>query len=233
MKTRKGNHVHSKLTKIAVKLSRETKGTSSSGDCGCDEVVKVSKGWVLELQSAEANVVKSLVIKSETLVSILYKLMNGKSSIVRLHNGVRYLGRRNDRVSTHDTIGVVFTDLGNKKSSHTRSGSSSHGVSQLKSLKHITSFGLLANYVHDLINELSSLGVMSLCPVITSSALSVYEVIGSEKLSVFTSADRVHGSWLKIGKNCTRNITSSLSLVEVYVDTLELKRIVSLVCSRR
>jgi len=231
MKTREWNHVHCELTKIAVKLSRETEGASGSGDGTGNEVVKIIVGRVLQLQSTEANIVKSLVIKSETLVSVFYQLMDGKGSVIRLNNGVRNLRRRNDRVCAHDTIGVLLTDLGNKKSSHTGSSSSSHGMSYLESLKHVTSLSLLTYNIHDVIYKLGTLGVMSLSPVISCSTLSVYEVIGAEKLSVRRSADGIHGSWLKIGKNGTWNVTSSLSLVEVNIDALKLDGVISSVGS--
>jgi hypothetical protein len=231
VKTWERNHVHCKLTKITIQLSRETKGTGSSGNCVRDKVIKVIVRGIWKLQSTEADIVKSLVIKCETLISILNKLMNGKSCVIRFNDGIGNFGGRNDRVSTHDTIGIFLTDLGYKKSSHTSSSSSSHGVSDLESLKHITSFRLLTDDIHNLVDELSSFGVMSLGPVISCSTLSVYEVIGSEKLSEVTTADSIHGTGFEISKDRTWNVTSCLSLVEVYVNTFELKMVVTYVCS--
>ena len=42
--------------------------------CGCGE-----------LKRSEANIVKGLVIDTESLVRVLYKLVNGKRGIIRLH----------------------------------------------------------------------------------------------------------------------------------------------------
>mmetsp|Transcript_33930 Transcript_33930/g.39898 ORF Transcript_33930/g.39898 Transcript_33930/m.39898 type:complete len:209 (-) Transcript_33930:614-1240(-) len=76
MKTWEWNHVHSQLTKIAIQLSRESKGASGTTDSSRDQMVKITVGRGGELQGAEADIVKSFVIKSETLISILYKLMH-------------------------------------------------------------------------------------------------------------------------------------------------------------
>merc|ERR1719223_2657277 len=189
------------------------------------------RGCGCELECTEADVVKGFVIKGETLVGVLNELVDGESSIVWLDDCVRYLGGRNDGVGAHNAIGVIFADLGYEKGSHTGSGTSSHGVGNLESLKHVTSLGFLADDVHDAIDELSSLGVVTLGPVISSSALSVYKVIGAEDLSVLSAADGVHGTWLKIGEDGTGNITSSHSFVEVHIDALELGGVVSNISS--
>jgi hypothetical protein len=231
VKTREWNHVHGKLTKIAIQLTGETKGACGSGDGLGDEVVQVFVGWVVKLECTEADIVKGFVIKGEALVGVLNKLVDGEGGVVRLNDSVRNLGARNDRVSTHDTIGVILTNLGNQKGSHTGSGTSSHGVSDLKSLKHVTALGFLTDDIHDAINKLGSFGVVALGPVISSSALSVDKVIGAEDLSVKSAADGVHGSWLQIGEDSTGNVTSTHSFVKVHIDALQLDGVVSNVSS--
>lgn len=47
-------------------------------------MVKVAIGWRGELESAEANVIKRFIVNAESLVRILYKLVNRERSIVRL-----------------------------------------------------------------------------------------------------------------------------------------------------
>jgi hypothetical protein len=231
VKTGEWNHVHGKFTKIAIQLTGETKGACGSGDGVSNKVVQVFVGWVAELECTEADIVKGFVIKGETLVGVLNELVDGESGVVRLNDSVRHLGGRNNRVSTHDTIGVILTNLGNQKSSHTGSGTSSHGVGDLESLKHVTSLGFLTDNIHDAIHKLSSFGVVTLGPVISGSTLSVYKVIGTEDLSVKSAANGVHGTWLKISEDGTGNITSTHSFVEVHIDALELNGVVSNVSS--
>ena len=64
---------------------------------------------------------------------------------------------------------------------------------------------------------------MALSPVVTSTRLSENEVVWSEKLTEGAGSDGVHGTGLKIHKDGTRNVSSTSGLVEVNVDSLELK----------
>jgi hypothetical protein len=68
-------------------------------------------------------------------------------------------------------------------------------------------------------------------PVISGSSLSEDEVIRSEELTERSGSDGVHGSWLEIHEDGTRDITTSGGFVEVNVDSLELEIGVSVVGS--
>jgi hypothetical protein len=76
----------------------------------------------------------------------------------------------------------------------------------LESLKAITAFGLTTNDVKDLVNQLSTLGVMALGPIVSSTGLTEDKVIRTEELTERTGADGVHGTGLKIDENSARNI---------------------------
>mmetsp|Transcript_18383 Transcript_18383/g.45606 ORF Transcript_18383/g.45606 Transcript_18383/m.45606 type:complete len:455 (-) Transcript_18383:69-1433(-) len=222
VKTGERNHVNGKLSEIAVKLTGESKRARRSGDGIGDQVVEVTEGGVFKLESAEANVVKSFVIKSVTLVGVLDKLVDRERGIVRLDNGVRDLGGRDDTVGADDTVGVFLLDLGDKKSSHTGTGTSSHGVGDLETLKDVAGFGFLSDTFHDGVNEFSSLGVVTLGPVISGSTLSEDKVIGAEELSERSTANGVHGTGFQIGKDGTRDISPTLAFVEVDTNTIQL-----------
>mmetsp|Transcript_14538 Transcript_14538/g.26319 ORF Transcript_14538/g.26319 Transcript_14538/m.26319 type:complete len:221 (+) Transcript_14538:745-1407(+) len=219
MKTWEGNHVDSKLSEIAIELSRETERTCSSSNGIGNQVVKISIAGVGKLESTEANIIESFVIESKALVRILDKLMNRKSSVVRFNDSIRHLGRGNNTVCTHDTIRVLFTNLGNKQSSHSSSSSSSHGMGNLESLKHIAGFTFLTHDIHNVVNKFCSFRVMTFCPVVSCARLSKDKVIRSKECAIFSSTNRIHGSRFKIGKNGTRNIASCLPFIVVHVDT--------------
>mmetsp|Transcript_25482 Transcript_25482/g.55830 ORF Transcript_25482/g.55830 Transcript_25482/m.55830 type:complete len:403 (+) Transcript_25482:613-1821(+) len=227
VKTRERNHVDGKLSKIAVQLTRESKRAGSSGDGIGDQVIQVAVCGVRKLESAEANVVKCFVIKSVTLVSILDKLVNGKSSIVWLDNSIGNLRGRNDTVCANDTIGVFLFDFGYKKGSHTGSSTTTHRVGDLETLEYFTSFCLLAHAFHDVVYEFGSLCVVTLSPVISSSALSEDEVIGTEERPIGSRTDGVHGTGFQIGEDSSWNISSFLSLVEIDTHSLQLELVVA------
>jgi len=194
-------------------------------------VVQVTVGWGCELKGSKANIIKSLVIKGKALVGVLYKLMDGKSCVIWLDNGIRYLRRRNYGEGRHNSVGVFLTDLGDKKGSHTGSCTTTHGVGHLEALKAVARLSLLTNYVKNRVDKLSSLGVVTLGPVVTSSGLAENEVIRAEKLTERSSTDGVHGTGLKIHKDGTGNISATSGLIEIYRNALQLKVGVTMVSS--
>jgi len=233
VETRERNHVNGKLSEITVQLTRESERASGSSDSVGDQLVEVAVCGVGKLESAEANVVKSLVIKSVTLVGVLNKLVNRERGIVGLDNSIGHLGGGDDTVRADDTIRVLLLDLGDKKSSHTGTGTSSHGVGDLETLEDVASFGLLSDSLHDTVNKFGSLGVVTLGPVVTGSALSENEVVGAEKSSIGSSTNGVHGTRFQISEDSSRDISSFLSFVEVDTNTLQLERVITDVSTGR
>ena len=75
--------------------------------------------------------------------------MDRQSGVVRLNDGVGHLGRGNDGEGRHDTVGILLTDLGDEKGTHTGTGTTTHGVSELKALHAVAALGLLADDVKD------------------------------------------------------------------------------------
>jgi len=71
VKAREGNHVDRKFAKIGVELTRESKAGSDSTHGGRDKVVEVAISRGGELECAEADVIKCLIVDTIGLVSVL------------------------------------------------------------------------------------------------------------------------------------------------------------------
>ena len=69
----------------------------------------------------------------------------------------------------------------------------------------------------------------SFCPVVTSTALPKDEVVGTEKVTKRTRANRIHCSGFKINQDGTGNVLVRTDLVVVNRDTFQLQVIISLV----
>jgi hypothetical protein len=214
VKTREGNHVDSKLAEIRVKLARETKAGGDTRHDGRDQVVQVTVRRVGELESAHADIVQSLVIDAEGLVRVLNQLMNRQSGVVGLDDGIRDLGGGHDGEGSHHAVGELLTDLGDEKSTHTGTGTTTERVSDLEALEAIAALSLTTDDIENLINKLSTLSVMTLGPVVASTGLAEDKVIGTEELSERSSANGIHGTGLEIDKDGTRNILVSGSLAK-------------------
>ena len=127
------------------------------------------------------------------------------------------------RESGHNAIGVLFTDLGDQKSSHTGTGATTKRVAELETLEAIATFGFLSDDIEDGVDKFGTLGVMTLGPVVTGTSLSEDEVVWSEELTEWSSSDGVHGTWLKIHKDSSWDVSTTSGLVIVDVDSLELE----------
>mmetsp|Transcript_18233 Transcript_18233/g.32229 ORF Transcript_18233/g.32229 Transcript_18233/m.32229 type:complete len:542 (+) Transcript_18233:1550-3175(+) len=229
VKTGERNQVHSELAQVRVELTREAQAARAARHSSANQVVKVTIGGGGELEGTEADIVESLVIENHDLICVLHKLVHGEGGVVGLHDGVRHLGRGYDREGKHDTVGVLLADLADKKGSHTGSGTTTERVGDLESLKAVAALCFLADYVEYRVDELSSLSVMSLGPVVTSSGLSKYKVVGAKELSKGSCAYRVHGSGLEIHQDRAGHVASAGCLVKVYVDALQLEVRVAMV----
>mmetsp|Transcript_6673 Transcript_6673/g.12207 ORF Transcript_6673/g.12207 Transcript_6673/m.12207 type:complete len:269 (+) Transcript_6673:1010-1816(+) len=233
MQTREWDKIDSELAQVRVQLTWETQAASDTGHSGGHKMVEVTVSWVSELQGTEADIVQGLVIDDHDLIGVLNELMHGEGGIVRLDDGIRHLWRWEHGESGHHTVWVLLTDLGDQESSHTGTSTTTERVGDLETLEAVTAFSFLADDIKDRVDEFSTFGVVTLGPVVTSTGLTEYKVIWTEDTTIGTSTDGVHGTWFKINKNSTWDVTTTGSLVVVHVDTLELKISLSDVCTSR
>ena len=119
-------------------------------------MVQVSVGGGGELEGAEADVVQGLVINAEGLVGVLDQLVDGEGCVVGLDDGVRDLGRGDNRVGVHDPVWILLPDLGDEEGSHAGPGSTPEGVGHLEPLEAVAGLGLLADHIEDGVNELGT-----------------------------------------------------------------------------
>jgi proteasome assembly chaperone (PAC2) family protein len=96
-------------------------------------------------------------------------------------------------------------------------------VGDLEALEAVAALSLLTDDVEDGVDELSTLGVVALGPVVTGTSLTEDEVVGSEELTEWASTDGVHGAWLQVHEDGTGNVTATGGFVVVDVDSLELE----------
>ena len=93
----------------------------------------------------------------------------------------------------------------------------------MESLEAIATFSFLSDDIEDGVNEFSTFSVVTLGPVVTSTGLTENEVIWSEELSEWASSDGVHGSWLKIHKDGSWDVSATGGFVEIDIDSLKLE----------
>merc|ERR1711907_605349 len=222
VETGEWDQVHAELTEVRVELTREADAAGHAGHASGAKVVQVAIGWGGELEGTEADVVKSLVVHAHTLISVLDKLVDGEGSVVWLDNGVGHLGGWHDGEGKHHTVGVLLANLGDEKGSHTGTGASSKGVAELEALETIAGLGLLTDDIKDGVDELSTLGVVTLGPVVTGSGLAEDEVVGAEELTEWAGTDGVHGTGLQLKVGVTMVCAGWVDAVLVGDDLPEL-----------
>jgi len=227
METWEWHHVDGQFAEIRVKLTRETQAGGNAGHDGGDQVVEVTVRWVVELEGSHADIVESLVIDTEGLVGVLDQLMDGESGVVWLDNGIGDLWRWDNGESGHHAVWELLTDLGDQKRTHTGTSSTTEGVGDLEALEAVTALRLATHDIKNLVDKLSTLGVMSLSPVVTGTGLTENEVVWTEKLAEWAGADGIHGTRLQIDKNGTRNILVARCLESVRKCHTEMHRLLT------
>lgn len=177
VQTWKGNHVDGQLSQVGVELSWESETRRDTGHDGGDEVIQIAVRWVIEFECSHADIVKCLVVDTERLIRVLDQLMYGQGSVIWLNDGVGDLWRGQNREGGHHSIGVLFSNLGDKQSSHTGTGTSSKGVGDLESLKAVATLGLTSHDIENRVNELGTFSVVTFGPVVSSSGLTENKVV--------------------------------------------------------
>lgn len=206
VETREGHHVDSKLAEVRVELARETERNRDAGHDGRHQVVEVAIRRVGQLQRAHADVVEGLVVNTEGLVGVLDELVDGEGGVVGLDNGIGDLGRGDDGEGGHHAVGELLTDLGDQQSTHTSTSTTTQRVGDLETLEAVAALGLATDDIQDLVDQLSTLRVVTLGPVVASTGLAENEVVGAEQLTKRTGTDGVHGTGLEIDEDGARNI---------------------------
>ena len=134
MQSGEGNQVHCQLSQVRVQLTWEPQTAGNATHCSGDQMVQITVSGGGQFKGSEANIVKCLVIDDHAFICVFDQLMDWKSGIVGLNDSVRHLGGRHNWEGFHDSIRVLFSDLADKKCSHSWSSASSERVSDLESL---------------------------------------------------------------------------------------------------
>merc|ERR1712199_77498 len=223
VEAREWDQVNTELTEVGVQLTREAEAASDARHAGGAQVVEVAVGRGGELEGTEADVVQGLVVEAHALVGVLYQLVDRERGVVRLHDSVGHLGGWHDGEGEHHTVRVLLADLGDQQSSHTGASTATEGVAELEALEAVAGLGLLTHDVEHRVDELGTLGVVTLGPVVTGAGLAEDEVVRAEELTEWASADRVHGTRLEVHEDGTGHIATASGLIVVHVDALQLE----------
>jgi hypothetical protein len=186
VESRERNHVDTQLSEIRVELTGESKTGGDTRHDERDEVVQVTVSGGVELQGSETDIVKSLVIDTESSVRVLDKLVDGESGVVWLDDSVgdlhvsldnspigsAYLGGGDDGEGAHHPVGVLFPDLRDQERTHTGTGTTTERVGDLETLETVGSLGLSSDDIENRVHKLGTFSVMTLGPVVTSTALA-------------------------------------------------------------
>jgi hypothetical protein len=112
-------------------------------------MVEITVGGGGKLKSPEADIIKGFVVDDLDFIGVLDKLMYGEGGVVWFDNGVRDLGGWEDREGFHNSVGVFFSDLGDKECSHSRTSTTTERVGDLETLEAIATFSFLSNDIKD------------------------------------------------------------------------------------
>ena len=136
--------VDSEFSEIGVKLTWESDGASNTRHSDRDEMVKITIGWGGEFKSSETDIIEGFVINNLDLIGVFNELMDGEGGVIWLDDGIRDLWRWEDGESFHNSVWIFLSDLRDKESTHTRTSTTTEGVTYLESLKTIATFSFFS-----------------------------------------------------------------------------------------
>jgi hypothetical protein len=153
-------------------------------------VVEITVSWGVELECTEADIVKSFIVDTESLVGVLNKLVDGEGSVVWLDNGVgdlyvslqyqnagegrmtpTHLWRGNDGESAHHPVGVFLPDLRDQECTHTGTSTTTKRVGDLETLQAVGGFGFTSNDIKNGVYQFGTLSVVTFRPIVTGTTL--------------------------------------------------------------
>ena len=88
------------------------------------------------------------------------------------------------------------------------------------------------HHIRHRVDELCTLGGVSLRPTVACAGLPQHKVVWPEQLSERSRTDAVHGSQLKVHENREGHVAATSGLIVVHVDTLKLEVRVTVVRAR-
>ena len=117
-----------------------------------------------------------------------------------------HLGGGDDGEGVHDSVGVFLTDFGDEERAHAAAGAAAQRVGQLEPLQAVARLRLLPDDVQDRVDQLGSLRVMTLGPVIPGARLAEHKIVWSKDLSERSGSDRVHRARFQVDQASARNV---------------------------
>jgi hypothetical protein len=213
-----GHKVGLELRNIDVEGTVESERGSQRRHHLGNQPIKVGVGRALNVKVAAAHIVQGLVIKTEGAVGVLKKRVGGEHVIVGLHNSSGHLRSRGHSEGKLGLTSVIDRKSLQKKRSKTRSGSTSSGVEDHKSLKTSAVVSQLTNSVQHKVNNLLSDCVMATGVVVGGILLAGDHLLGVVQLSVGSCADFVTHTRLQVNQHGTRDVLTSTSLREKGVE---------------
>jgi hypothetical protein len=94
-----------------------------------------------------------------------------ESGVIGLDNGVGDLGGGDHGESGHHAVWKFFANLGDEQGTHAGTGTTAEGVGNLKALKAVAALSFTANDIENLVDQLSTLSVVTLGPVVSCELL--------------------------------------------------------------
>ena len=106
-------------------------------------------------------------------------------------------------------------------------------MAQQETLESIAALRLLPHHIRHRVDELCTLGAVSLLPIVPRAKLHEHKVDRPDRLSEQSRTDAVHGSQLEVHENRAGHVAATGGLIEVHVGALQLEVRVIVVGRRR
>jgi hypothetical protein len=208
------NKVGLELVEIDVERTIKSERRGNGADNLSNKAVQVLVRRSGDIEVATADIVDSLVIDEESTVRVLNGAVSRQDSVVRLNNGSRGSGSRVDGELELGLLAVLSRETLKEESTETGTSTTTEGVEDQEALERLAVVGNAANAVNDIVDHLLANGVVTTSVVVGGILLTADQLLGVEKITVFTSSDLIDRRGVKIDEERSRNIFAAAGLGE-------------------
>merc|ERR1712153_223879 len=208
------------LSDVNVEGTVESEGSGQGGDHLGDETVQVGVGWALDVETATADIIDSLVVKHDGNIGVLEERVGGEHGVVWLNNGGGHLRGWVHTESELGLLAVIDREALEEEGSETGAGATTNSVEDHEALETGTLVGELTEAVKSKVNNLLANGVVATSVVIGCVLLARDQLLWVVELTVGAGTDLVNHGWLKIEVDGAWDVLASASLREEGVERI-------------
>ncbi len=231
MESGEGRQVGHQFAQVAVERAREAEARAESSERLAGELVEVAVAGGGDAETPLADAKERGVIVKRDKLRTAVELLERENRIVGLDDDIGGGGGGGqDGGSGDDFVGVVLREVPQKERAEARAGASPERVEQLERMQVVALFGLVADHIQGVLQDIKALSVEASAVEIGCALVATHEAVRREGAAEATCFDLVENPCFEIHQHSPRRVASLPFFREEDVGVAELQLSGALCC---